>query len=109
DPGSAQNRSMLVENDLPTARERLNGKLLAAGYTLIRETGTRAAGRQQLVLEYSRGKEQLLAALAEVDGNLTAVTQTWIGSDRPDAFPNNIAVQKAKERHQAKTGAEGRR
>jgi len=105
DPGAAQNRSMLVENDVGKARDRLNQKLQATGYTLIRETGAKTEGRQQLVLEYSRGKEQLVAVLAEVDPSLTAVTQTWIGSDRPDAFPNNLAVKKSRERHEAKSMA----
>lgn len=101
DPGAAQNRSLLVETDLTTARDQLHQKLQAAGYALVRETGTKAQGRSQRVLEYSRGKEQLVAVVAEVDPTLTAVTQTWIGSDRPDAFPNNLAVQKSKKAHEA--------
>jgi hypothetical protein len=57
-------------------------------------------GQSQRVVEFSRGKEQAVVSFTSVSANLVALSQTWVGSDRPDAGPNDEAVRAAREKHE---------
>ena len=99
--GQTQHRAQLVEVGLDEARNRAVASWKAAGYQLSRESSVVIDGQKQRVLELARGPEQVVVTLGQADANLTAVQQTWIGSDRPDAIPNDTAVSKAKDAHEA--------
>ena len=96
DDGRTQHRAQLVEAPLDEARNRAVASWQNAGYTMVRETKVPLDGKQQRVLEFQRKGEQALVTLGEMDGKVTAVQQVWVGSDRPDAVPNDTALQKAR-------------
>jgi hypothetical protein len=98
DTGGTRSRTLLVEAGLPEARERVVKQLGGAGWLLAREAAGREAGVPTLVLELTRGPEQVVATITELDPTLSSVAQTWIGSDRPDAIPNDVAVKALKDR-----------
>ena len=62
-----------------------------------RESGGRLDGQRTLVLEYARGAEQVLTTLVELEPSRVAVSQAWVGTDRPDGMPNAEAVRQARE------------
>jgi hypothetical protein len=96
--GGTQARSSLLEGSLDQAREKLVRSFTDKGYVIIRDTRVKLDGKSQRVLEFSRGKEQAVVSMVEVQPRVVAVQQTWVGSDRPDAVPNDEAVKAARER-----------
>ena len=98
--GGTQARSSLFPTTLNKVRDDFARAFGSAGYAMIRETSLKLEGRPQRVIEFSRGKEQAIIALSEVQPGVIAAQQTWVGSDRPDAVPNDVAVAAAKAAHQ---------
>jgi hypothetical protein len=94
--GSSQHRAILVDASLDTTRTRLQAAYLKSGFTLIRESNAKRDGREERVLEFTRGRQQAVAVLVTEDGTITAVEETFVGSDRPDAVPNDTAVDRAR-------------
>nr|WP_225937296.1 hypothetical protein [Myxococcus sp. RHSTA-1-4] len=99
-PGSSQNRSSLVRGSLEEVRQRVSDELTKQGYAPVRQAAMKLGGETQLTLEHARKGEQVLTTLRPVEEGLTAMVQMWVGSDRPDGMPNNIAVQESRQEHQ---------
>ncbi|WP_343073588.1 hypothetical protein [Pyxidicoccus fallax] len=99
-PGSSQNRSSLVEGNLEDVRQRVSQALVKEGYAPVRQSALKLGGETQLTLEHARKGEQVLTTLRPVEAGLTAMVQMWVGSDRPDGMPNDIAVQESRQEHQ---------
>jgi hypothetical protein len=111
DPGGSQHRSSLVQGSLDSVRKQVAESMTRQGYTLVREAGVKLDGSQRFTLEHARKGEQVVTTLSRVDDETTAVLQMSVGSDRPDALPNDEAVRQSRaayEREQAKKArAEG--
>ncbi|OJT20144.1 hypothetical protein BO221_33725 [Archangium sp. Cb G35] len=90
-------RTQVVERGLDTVRQELATRFSAAGYTPVRESGGQLDGQRTLVLEYARGAEQMLTTLVELAPSRVAISQAWVGADRPDGMPNADAVRQARE------------
>ena len=99
--GGTQARSSLLEASIEQAREKLVKAFADKGYAIIRDTRVKLDGKSQRVIEFSRGKEQAVVSMIQVEPNLVALQQTWVGSDRPDAVPNDEAVKAARLKHRA--------
>ncbi len=99
-PGSSQNRSSLVQGSLEDVRQRVSQELVKQGFQPVRQSAMKLGGETQLTLEHARKGEQVLTTLRPVEEGLTAMVQMWVGSDRPDAMPNNLAVQESRREHQ---------
>ena len=97
--GGTQSRASLFQASVETVRESAAKAFGGSGYQLIRESRVKVEGKQQRVLEFARGKEQAVLTFAEVREGLVAVQQTWVGSDRPDAVPNDEALKAARAAH----------
>lgn len=97
DPGGSSSRSSLVEGDLETVRQRVAEALTGQGFSLVRQVGGKLGGEQRFTLEYARRGEQVVTTLSRVDERTTALLQMWMGSDRPDAVPNDEAVRQSRE------------
>lgn len=95
--GGSLHRTQVVERGLDTVRQELAARFTSAGYAPVRESGSRLDGQRTLVLEYARGAEQLLTTLVELAPSRVAVSQAWVGTDRPDGMPNADAVRQARE------------
>jgi hypothetical protein len=95
--GGSLHRTQVVERGLEAVRQELAARFAAAGYKPVRESGGRLDGQRTLVLEHSRGAEQTLTTLVELEPSRVAVSQTWVGTDRPDGMPNADAVRQARE------------
>lgn len=95
--GGALHRTQVVERSLDAVRQELVSRFTAAGYKPVRESGGRLDGQRTLVLEYAQGAEQALTTLVELEPSRVAVSQTWVGTDRPDGMPNADAVRQARE------------
>jgi hypothetical protein len=95
--GGSQHRTQVVERELDAVRQELVTKLTAAGYKAVRESGGKMDGQRTFVLEYARGAEQTLTTLVELEPSRVAVSQAWVGTDRPDGMPNADAVRQARE------------
>lgn len=104
--GGTQARSSLFPTTVGGVRDRFFRAFSDSGYTMIRETNLKVDGKPQRVIEFSRGKEQAVIALAEVEPGVIAAQQTWVGSDRPDAVPNDEALKAAKAAHTLRSGHE---
>ena len=102
--GGSQHRAQVVERDMDAVRQEVTTKLAAAGYKAVRESGGKLDGQRTLVLEYARGAEQTITTLVELEPSQVAVSQTWVGTDRPDAMPNDEAVRQAREEAQRARG-----
>lgn len=102
--GGTQARSALLEGTLDAAVDKVGKGFKGQGYTQIRDTRVKLDGQSQRVLEFSRGKEQAVVSFTTVQPGLVALTQTWVGSDRPDAVPNDEAVKAAREQHREPAG-----
>ncbi len=100
--GGTQARAGLYALPMSEVREQANKSFTGNGYALIRESQVKLEGRPQRVLEFARGKEQAVLTLSEVGPNLVAAQQTWVGSDRPDAVPNDEALKAARSEHERK-------
>ena len=75
--------------DLPATREGVVRQLASDKWTLLREAAGKSGGARTLVLELAKGREQMQVTISELEAGLCAVAQTWVGSDRPDAVPND--------------------
>jgi hypothetical protein len=94
--GGTQARSTLLQASIEQAHAKLVKGFADKGYTMIRDTRVKLDGKFQRVIEFSRGKEQAVVSLIQVEPTIVAVQQTWVGSDRPDAVPNDEAVKAAR-------------
>ncbi|HEX8435723.1 hypothetical protein [Archangium sp.] len=95
--GGSQHRTQVVERGLDAMREELLSKAGAVGYKLVRETGGKLDGQRTHVIELARGAEQTITTLVELGSEQVAVSQAWVGTDRPDGMPNADAVREARE------------
>ncbi len=98
DSGGTQARSSLLEGTVDELQARLAKGFNEKGYALIRDTRVKLDGKVQRVVEFSRGKEQAVVGFIQLEPKLVAIQQTWVGSDRPDAVPNDEAVRAAREK-----------
>ncbi|WP_426753056.1 hypothetical protein [Myxococcus sp. Y35] len=110
DPGGSQSRTMLVTGELTKVQQQVNTELERRGYAPVRNSAMKVGGGTQLTMEHARKGEQVVTTLAPAEEGVTAVVQMWIGSDRPDAVPNDDAVRQSreaweKEQAQQKEGA----
>jgi hypothetical protein len=96
DPGGSQHRSSLVQGDLASVRRQVSDVMAREGFSLVREAGVKVEGEQRFTLEHARKGEQVVTTLSRVDDQTTAVLQMWVGSDRPDALPNDEAVRQSR-------------
>ncbi|WP_395843218.1 hypothetical protein [Archangium violaceum] len=95
--GGSRHRTQVVERGLEVVRQELVTRFTTAGYKSVRESGGRLDGQRTFVLEYARGAEQVLTTLVELEPSRVAISQTWVGTDRPDGMPNADAVRQARE------------
>lgn len=100
--GGTQARSSLLAASLEQARDRLVKGFADKGYSMIRETRVKLDGKSQRVLEFSRGKEQAVVSMVQVQPEVIAIQQTWVGSDRIDAVPNDEALKDARLKNGAR-------
>lgn len=78
--GSTQHRSGVLAASVDAARDARDAAWTKAGWTRVRETRVKEpGGRPQRVLEYSRGAEQAVVTLVEVDAKTCALDETWVG------------------------------
>jgi hypothetical protein len=96
DPGGSQHRSSLVQGDMDTVRLHLSEAMTQQGFTLVRQAGVKLDGEPRFTLEHARKGEQVVTTFSRVDAQITAVLQMWVGSDRPDALPNDEAVRQSR-------------
>ncbi len=101
DGGGTQSRSMIWNGNVASAREKFTANLLKEGFKLVRENRVVQDGTVQQVIDFARGAEQLVVTISEIDAQTCAVQQIWVGTDRPDAVPNDDAIREARERYQA--------
>jgi len=97
DPGGSQHRTSLVTGGLTQVQQRASAELERQGFSLVRQNALKMDGDTRVTMEHARKGEQVMTTLSPVDEELTAVAQTWVGSDRPDAVPNDDAVRKSRE------------
>jgi hypothetical protein len=95
--GTSKHRSQVVERGMDEVRQEMQAKAIAAGYTLVRETGGKLDRQRSHVMEFSRGAEQTMTTLVELEPTRVAISQTWVGTDRPDGMPNADAVRQSRE------------
>lgn len=103
DPGGSQHRSSLVQGGLEHVRQQVSEAMTRQGFSLVREAALKQDGEQRFTLEHARKGEQVVTTLSRVDEQTTAVLQMWVGSNRPDALPNDEALRQsraAREREQ---------
>lgn len=96
--GTTRQRTQIVKGDLDSVRGELMKRMQLQGFSVMRETGEKVDGVRQLVLEHSGPGQQVITVLAPVEGSYVAVTQSWVGSDRLDAVPNDVAVKALREK-----------
>lgn len=94
--GGTQARSALMEGPIEAVVARVGKGFTDKGYALIRDTRVKLDGQSQRVVEFARGKEQAVVSFIQIQPQLVALTQTWVGSDRPDAVPNDEALKAAR-------------
>src|SRR5690606_38031739 len=99
-PGGSQHRSSLVEGDLEQVRQRVSKELARQGFEPVRQSAVKLDGKTHVTLEFARKGEQVMTTLSPVDESVTAMVQMWVGSDRPDALPNNTAVRESREAYE---------
>lgn len=97
DPGGSGNRTSLVSGDLTQVQQRMVSELERQGFQLVRQAAVKLEGQTRVTMEHARKGEQVMTTLSPVDEGMTAVAQMWVGSDRPDAIPNDDAVRKKRE------------
>lgn len=111
DPGGSQHRTALVTGRMADVQLRVDAELKRQGYEPLRQSALQVAGAPRVTMEHARKGEQVVTTLSPVDDELTAVLQMWIGSDRPDAIPNDDALRQKKaewEREQAEKAGKGK-
>ncbi len=84
--GGTQARSALLEGSIEQARRKLVNGFVSKGYSLIRDTRVKLDGKSQRVIEFARGKEQAVATVVQVQADLVAIQQTWVGGDGVEAL-----------------------
>jgi hypothetical protein len=97
DPGGSRHRSSLVEGSLEKVKGQVSAELARQGFSLVRQAGTTLGGALRFTLEHARKGEQVVTTLSRVDDQTTAVLQMWVGSDRPDAVPNDEALRQSRQ------------
>jgi hypothetical protein len=110
DPGGSEHRSSLVNGALDDVRRQVAERMTQEGYSLVRQGGATLGGEPRFTMEYARKGEQVVTTLSRVDDQTTAMLQLRVGSDRPDALPNDTAVRESREayeREQKAKQAEG--
>ncbi|AEI68126.1 hypothetical protein [Corallococcus macrosporus] len=100
DPGGSQSRTTLVSGEFTQVQQQVNKELERRGYEPVRQSALTVGGGTQLTMEHARKGEQVVTTLAPADEGMTAVVQMWIGSDRPDAVPNDDAVRQSREAYE---------
>jgi hypothetical protein len=70
------------------------------GYSLVRQVGATLGGEPRFTMEHARKGEQVVTTLSRVDDQTTAMLQMRVGSDRPDALPNDAAVRESREAYE---------
>ena len=101
-PGGGQHRGHLIERPWQKVYDEVCARLERSGFSLSREAGQKLDGKQQRVMEHAKDGQQLISVVTEVEPNLTALSQTAIGSTRPDLMPNDEALRKARQEHGAR-------
>jgi hypothetical protein len=96
DPGGSQHRSSLVQGDLAHVRQQVSEAMTRQGFSLVREAGLKVDGETRFTIEHARKGEQVVTTLSRADEQTTAVLQMWVGSDRPDALPNDEALHQSR-------------
>lgn len=89
--GAAISRTALVEKPLMEARLATMDQYAGQGFELKREVGSVLDGKQQYVLDFARGKEDVVVHLGAVDETLTAVAITASFMTSKDNAPNEKA------------------
>jgi len=97
DPGGSQSRTTLVTGELTQVQQQVSAELEKRGYAPVRHSAMKVGGGTQLTMEHARKGEQVVTTLSPAEEGITAVVQMWIGSDRPDAVPNDDAVRQSRE------------
>jgi hypothetical protein len=100
DPGGSQSRTSLVSGGLTEVQQRMAAELQRRGYEPVRQSAIELGGSTRVTLEHARKGEQVVTSLSPVDEGVTAVMQMWIGSDRPDAVPNDDAIRESREAYE---------
>jgi hypothetical protein len=100
DPGGSQHRSSLVNGALDDVRRQVAEEMTKQGYSLVRQVGATLGGEPRFTMEYARPGEQVVTTLSRVDAQTTAMLQLRVGSDRPDAVPNEAAVRESREAYE---------
>ncbi|MFY1832255.1 hypothetical protein ACN47A_40540 [Myxococcus fulvus] len=108
DPGGSQNRTSLVTGALNDVQRRVDTELERQGFSPVRSTVTKLGGGTQVTMEHARKGEQVMTTISEVDEGMSTVLQTWVGSDRPDAVPNDDAVRKSREAYEQEQKAKAK-
>jgi len=106
DPGGSQHRSSLVNGSLESVRVQVSELMTKQGYSLVRQMGATLGGEPRFTLEHARRGEQVLTTLSRVDDQTTAMLQLQVGSDRPDAMPNDVAVRDSREAYEREQKAQ---
>ncbi len=114
DPGGSQHRSSLVNGALNDVRGQVAEQMTRQGFSLVRQVGATLGGEPRFTMEHARKGEQVVTTLSRVDDQTTAMLQVRVGSDRPDALPNDEAVRQSREaweheQKQKKAAQEGSR
>lgn len=94
--GGTQSRSSLISGAMDAARDKQVKGFAAKGWTMIRDTRVKLDEKSQRVIEFARGREQAVVSMVQVQPDLVALQQTWVGSDRPDAVPNDEALKASR-------------
>jgi hypothetical protein len=96
----SQHRSSLVQGNLDSVRRQVSEEMTRQGFSLVRQAGMTLGGEPRFTLEHARKGEQVVTTLSRVDDQTTAVLQLWVGSDRPDAVPNDDAVRESRQAYE---------
>jgi len=107
DGGNTQHRTQVVAGGLEPVAEQLASRLRKAGFGEVRMERETQKGRERITLQAGRSGEQLVSVITPLDAQRVAVLQTWVGSDRPDAVANDVALDELR-RQQAAGKREGR-
>lgn len=105
DPLSSMiHRTAMVQTDLYEARKRTVAEYEKKGFALDREIGNTRDGNPMLLLEFSRGQEQVSVELGRVDEGYTAMSQTAVVTRHEDTAPNATARDAMRIPKQKKAG-----
>lgn len=94
--GRTRQRTQVVEGDLGKWQQEVAQRMKLRGYQLVRESGQKATASdksERIVYEHARPGQQVITVLTGSPNGLVVVNQTWIGSDRADAIPNDLALE----------------